>query len=200
MKRPTRALLLGATIAAAFTTPVAAQMPLGEMPAGIGGQRLLRVGFSGGMTVPVGASEEAWNTGYHGQAFLLISTGILPPIRLNLGYEKFDFKEQVLGALSGQSSVMSGVAGLQMRLFGIGPLTPYVTAGLGAFRVDESFEGGSDPAAAIHFGIDGGAGLQLRLGRLDAFVEGKVQNVYTDAGVIDTSTIRYVPVSFGIMF
>jgi hypothetical protein len=202
MSRLFGTLPLAAILTAALTAaPVASQVPLeGQMP-GIGGPRLLRIGFGGGMTVPVGDTEEAWDTGLNGQAFLLISPPFLPTIRLNLGYERFDFKEAVANAVTGQTSVMSGVAGIFMPLFGIGPLTPYVSAGLGAFRIDESLETGVDPEAAFHFGIDGGAGIQLRIGRLEGFVEGHVKNVYTDeGGVIDTSAIRYVPVSFGLVF
>ena len=46
----------------------------------------------------------------------------------------------------------------------------------------------------------GGAGLAFTLGRIDAYVEGKVQNVYSDQGLIDTKSIRVIPVSFGIVF
>jgi hypothetical protein len=189
-------------LAAALTAaPTSGQVPLeGQMP-GIGGPRLLRIGFGGGMSVPVGDTEEAWDTGLNGQAFLLLSPPFLPTIRLNLGYEKFDFKEAVASALTGQTTVISGAAGIFLPLFGIGPLTPYLSAGLGAFRIDESFETGVDPEPAIHFGVDGGAGIQLRIGRLEGFVEGRVKNVYSDEeGVIDTSTIRYIPVSFGLVF
>jgi hypothetical protein len=48
--------------------------------------------------------------------------------------------------------------------------------------------------------IDGGAGIALKIGRLEAFIEGRVQNVYTNEGAIDASTIRAVPVTFGILF
>ena len=41
----------------------------------------------------------------------------------------------------------------------------------------------------------------MKLGRLSAFVEGRVQNVYTkDTGVINSKDIRAVPVSFGLLF
>jgi hypothetical protein len=122
--------------AAVFAVPLAAQL------SGSAGQRPVRIGFGGGVTVPVGDVDETWKTGLNGQVFLLISRGFLPPIRLNLGYERFDLKEAVLGSVTGESNI----------------------------------------------------------GRIDGLVEGRVQNVYTEAGVIDTETIRYVPLTFGILF
>ena len=84
-----------------------------------------------------------------------------------------------------------------------GPIRPYVTAGLGAFRISDDLQNASStapPTSAIKFGIDGGAGVRIKFGRLEAFVEGKVQNVYTDQGAINTKTITSIPVTFGVLF
>jgi hypothetical protein len=184
----------------------AAQMP-GAMP----GRRLVRIGFGGGVSVPTSNAKAALENGINGQAFLLIDTGILPPFRLNLGYQKFDFREAITGAAAGQTSILSGVGGMTVDLFRIGPLRPYVTAGLGAFSITDAIESLGTPTAEVstqtlgsttttRFGIDGGAGLALKLGRLEGFIEARLQNVYTEAGAIDTRSIRSVPVTFGILF
>ena len=34
----------------------------------------------------------------------------------------------------------------------------------------------------------------------EAFVEGRLQNICTDAGAVDARSIRAIPVSFGILF
>jgi hypothetical protein len=160
-------------------------------------RRLVRVGLGGGVSVPTSNAADALKNGINAQAYLLLDIGV--PIRLNLGYQKFDFEEAILGAgTSGDSQMLSGVAGLSIDLFQIGPLRPYVTAGLGAFRLEETT--GQTSTTDVRFGIDGGGGLALTLGRLEAFVEGRVQNVYTEAGVIDTKTIRAIPVTFGLLF
>jgi hypothetical protein len=100
---------------------------------------------------------------------------------------------------------------MTVDLFRIGPLRPYVTAGLGAFSITDAIESLGTPTAEVstqtlgsttttRFGIDGGAGLALKLGRLEGFIEARLQNVYTEAGAIDTRSIRSVPVTFGILF
>ncbi len=94
--------------------------------------------------------------------------------------------------------MLSGMAGLTINLFKLGPLRPYVTAGLGAFSMKETIAEQSE--TNMRFGVDGGGGLALKLGRLEAFVEGRVQNVYTEEGRIDAKTIRSIPVTFGILY
>lgn len=180
--------------------PAGAQVP----GMGIPERHLIRIGFGGGVSVPTSDVGDVLENGVNGQAFLLIDTGFLPPFRLNLGYQRFDLQDALGGGLQGDTRILSGVAALNLRLFTLGPVSPYVVAGLGAFDVREQIEAGTAAQGAaestLEFGIDGGAGLAFKLGRLEAFIEGRVQNIYTDAGAIDASSIRAIPVSFGIVF
>lgn len=168
------------------------------------GRHLVRIGFGGGATMPTKEIGDVFKRGVNGQAFLLISPPGLPPLRFNLGYQKFDLKEALLaGATSGQSELLSGVAGTSIDLFRIGPVRPYVVAGAGAFNLTDRLmsDTGSTSVSSLKFGIDGGGGIALKLGRLEAFVEGRLQNVYTsEKGLIDTRTIKAIPLTFGIIF
>lgn len=171
-------------------------------PSGGSGEHLLRVGVAGGVVVPTAAARGAFERGVHAEGFLLLNVGF--PLRINLGYQKFNLKQAVLGAPgnSGTSSILGGGLGTQIHLFG-GPVRPYITAGLGAFDIRTLAGGsgsGSTSASQTRFGVDGGAGIAVALGRLSAFVEGRVQNVYSDRGVINAKSIQAVPVSFGFLF
>jgi opacity protein-like surface antigen len=176
----------------------------GRAQFGGGGEPMVRIGFGGGMSVPTSHTADALKTGVNGQGYLLVNlVGI--PLRFNLGYQRFDYKDALLaanGATSGSSQQVSGIAGLALNLFSIGPLRPYVTAGVGGFNLKNELEtsAGTTSTSKMEFGVDGGAGLRLKLGRLEAFAEGRVQNVYTDKGVIDTKSITSIPVTFGILF
>lgn len=201
----------------AGATVVSAQMP--EMPAQQSQphEHAIRIGLGGGMSVPVNEAGDALETGLHGQGFLLVNfgrllhLGMLPTLRFNLGYQQFSYKNAVTGGQgstaaleNAESQILSGVAGLQISLLH-GPVRPYLLAGVGAYRIQSSFDStgagtATSTTSTLKLGIDGGAGLALRLGRIDAFVEGKVQNVYTDQGLIDTKSIRVIPISFGIVF
>ncbi|HET7552148.1 MAG TPA: outer membrane beta-barrel protein [Gemmatimonadaceae bacterium] len=172
-------------------------------------QHKIRVGFGGGMSVPVSDAGDAFKSGFNGKGFLLVNLGGLPSLRIDLGYQKFDYKQEFQNPLGSDatdatSQILSGVAGLHIDLIRVGPVRPYLLAGLGAFNVRSSLDSlGNDTGTVSQtkFGIDGGAGVAFTLGkRLDAFVEAKVQNIYTDQGVIDTKSIRVIPITFGIMF
>lgn len=193
-------MLAGLLMSAATPFDVLGQVPGMDGPS----RRLIRIGFGGGVSVPTNDVASALDNGINGQAYLLIDTGILPAFRFNLGYQKFDFKEALLGGATGESTILSGVGGISMDLFRFGPLRPYVTAGVGAFHIRDALDAEDAEAepesATTKFGIDGGAGLALRIGRLEGFIEARLQNVYTDAGFIDTRTITAVPVTFGILF
>ena len=172
-------------------------------------QHRLRIGFGGGMSVPVSDAGDAYKSGFNGKGFLLVNLGGLPSFRIDLGYQKFDYKQEFqnpLGsdATNATSQILSGVAGIHLDLIRVGPVRPYLLAGLGAFNVRSSLDSlGNDTGTVsqTRFGIDGGAGVAFTLGkRLDAFVEAKIQNIYTDQGVIDRKSIRVIPITFGIMF
>lgn len=182
---------------ACAATQAAAQLP------GLDNQRrFIRIGFGGGFSVPTSQAGDVLQNGINGQAFVLLDPGLGIPLRFNVGYQKFDFDDTALGALSGETTILSGVAGTTFDLFRLGPVRPYLTAGLGAFNVRDRLESGADASTQsdLRFGIDGGAGLGLRFGRLEGFIEARIQNVYTDQGAIETKSIRSVPVTFGLLF
>lgn len=188
---PALPLILGLVAA-----PAAGQ--IGAMPE----RHFIRIGFGGGVSVPTSDARNAFKNGINGQAFLMIDPGIGLPLRFNLGYQKFDLKDALLAGATGHNTILSGVGGITMNVFSLGPLRPYLTAGVGAFNVRQSLEGSGEEISesTTEFGIDGGAGLAVKLGRLEAFIEGRIQNVYTDQGVIDSKSIRAIPVTFGILF
>src|SRR5690606_7721204 len=135
--RPVVAGVLLAVVASA--APVAAQLPMEPQAPE---RHFIRIGFGGGVIVPTDDAADAFDNGVNGQAFLLIDPGLGFPIRLNLGYQKFDWKDALFpGVTGGESQILSGVAGLTFDLFRIGPVRPYLMAGLGAFNLKETLEG-----------------------------------------------------------
>lgn len=164
-------------------------------------QPLVRIGFAGGVVVPTADARNALKNGVQGQGFLLFNLGGFP-LRLNLGYQHFDLAQALQASQTGSSNILGGVAGTQIDVLH-GPVRPYLLAGVGGFNVMNSVttaSGQSSSTSQFNFGLDGGAGLAISIGRLSAFVEGRVQNVYTQHGMTDLKSIQSVPVSFGILF
>ena len=199
--RRTYSIALGLALCTT-AVPLSAQLPgMGLISSR---KPLVQVGFGGGMSVPTSNAKEAFENGVHGRGFMLLNIPGLPSFRFDLSATKFDWKEAVIGSatMQGESQVLAGLANLSIDLFK-GPIRPYVMAGVGAFHIRNELqaEGETDETSSqTRFGIDGGAGLAFKIKRLEMFVEGRVQNVYTERGVIDTKSIQTVPVTFGIIF
>lgn len=166
--------------------------------------RMVQVGFGGGMSVPTSNVKQAFENGVHGRGFVIVDLPALPAFRFDLSATRFDWKEAIAGGptTTGESQVLGGLANISINLLK-GPIRPYVMAGLGAFHIRNELQSSGEPdetSSQTRFGIDGGAGIAIKIMRLEMFVEGRVQNVYTERGVIDTKSIQTVPVTFGIIF
>jgi len=170
--------------------------------------RLWHIGFGGGVSVPAGDLKDALKDGVHGQAFLGFGPFSSPfGGRIAVNYQRFDLKSLEGSATSpstGSGTVLSGLANMMYGI-NVGPIHPYLTAGLGAFDLTASPDGGSS-SSKVHFGVDGGAGLQVRLGRIEGFVEGRYENLFTDKGLDPNATsaksfaAQIIPITFGITY
>src|SRR5262249_11362234 len=128
--------------------------------------------------------------------------------RFDFTFNKFDLKSSSastgipsgLNYTGGTSTTLAGAANLQIPLMH-GPISPYLVAGLGAYNVKTELDDTNNTSdSETHFGINGGAGLIVKLGIVSLYAEGRVDNVYTDKGLIDSKSIQTVPVSFGLVY
>ena len=203
-----RAVSGAVMLVAAASAPAIAQRSMG----GNGlDDHMVRVGFGGGVSVPVSDAKDAFKDGVNGTGFVLVHIlGGLPALRFAFSYDRYKLK-QVGGLIPapgddevGHSQILGGTAGIKLHLLP-GPVRPFVMAGLGAFNVkdviDAANSSASGSASKTNFGVDGGGGVEIKLGRLSAFAEAKIQNVYSKTtGVISRSSIQTVPVTFGLLF
>jgi hypothetical protein len=201
------------TAALAMVALVAQSAPaLGQVGGG-SSEPMVRVGFGGGVTVPVSDAKDALKNGVNGAGFVLVNVlgAGLPALRFAFTYDRFDYKPTVangaVGSTSttnpGSSQIFGGTGGIKIHLVP-GPVSPFVMAGVGAFNVRDlvnATSGAQTTFSKTNFGVDGGGGIELKLGRLSAFAEGRIQNVFTQStGLIKRSSIQTVPVTFGILF
>jgi len=162
--------------------------------------RPFKVGFGGGVSVPVSDAKNAFNNGFHGKAMVEWNAPVLPlALRGSVGYSQLDLKSLAPG-VDGKGKIISGLANISYG-FPVGPIKPYLIGGVGAFNIKTEVAGTTSPSET-KFGIDGGAGVEFKLGGISGFVEGKVENIFTDQGVNSalSSKTLIVPVTFGIFF
>lgn len=220
MRSVFRRLPLAAALTALVVMPGAlfAQFPSSDPSAGMApSRRPVRLGFGGGVLVPrEGASMRELKQGVQGQGFVVFQLpGGLPALRANVDFARMRLQSPATlpapslgytpppGTLPDEETIRTMLAGVASLKFDLlrGPVRPYVLAGVGAFRFQDEAQAGlaTDARRQLDFGLEGGAGLSLKLGPIDAFAETRLQNVYTkQKGLIDTKTIRAFPVTFGI--
>lgn len=171
---------------------------------------VLQFGLGGGAVVPrTNARYQDVLTGATGQAFLLIRpVPGFPALRIGADYSRLKFGKAQSGfsedPLGTTRTQLGGIASLRIDLLP-GPVKPYVLAGVGAFNIRDAIDPNGNVSATsfstTQVGLDGGAGLSFRMGRISGFLETRIQNVYTKAaGLIDTKSIQAFPITFGLIF
>ena len=172
--------------------------------------RPIQFGIGGGAIVPrTNARAQDVLTGVTGQAYLLLRVAPgLPALRIGADFARMKFGDPRPGAatnaLGSTRTQLAGIASLRFDLLP-GPVRPYILAGVGAFNIRDALTAGgtlnADSLTTTRFGLDGGAGLSFRMGRVSGFVETRMQNVYTKSqGLINTKSIQNFPVTFGLIF
>ena len=179
-----------------------AQMNGAEM----GSNRLVSIGIGGGVSVPVSDAADAFKNGFNGQGFVRFNLHQLPiQPRLDFTFSKFDVKDvhlQTPGA-SGTGQIFAGIANVQFALTHSGPVRPYVVAGIGAYNTKTDISGvpNVSGSSSTDFGINAGVGTLFKLGSMvHGYVEGRIDNVYSNKGMINADQVQVIPVTFGIVF
>jgi hypothetical protein len=153
-------------------------------------QRPISIGLAGGVSLPQGDLADATNTGWHALGTLALSTLMQPlGLRLDVAYNRFE-----LSGADGNESVGSATLNGTYRLpMTDSPMSPYLIAGLGAYRTECSLATGCD--ATTKFGWNVGLGTKLYVLGFRSFLEARYHT--TKRG--DTR-LNYFPVTFGLLF
>ena len=206
-------ILIALSISVATATTADAQFRRNRQ----GTRRPISFAFGGGASVPIGTYKDALKAGWNGQGSVIFNLAGLPlALRADLNYNQFTFKNDLPfspGASGGTvtttdditQQILGGLANITIPL-DMGPISPYVTAGLAGFNIKTKLGDaipGVDDDSDTKFAVNGGAGLSLRLLGASAFIEAKITNVYTDKKFIsnkELKALQFVPVTFGFVF
>ncbi|HZI89563.1 MAG TPA: outer membrane beta-barrel protein [Candidatus Polarisedimenticolia bacterium] len=166
----------------------------------------IQIGFGGGASIPVSDAKDAFHKGWHGSGIIRLNVPMMPfGLQGNFTYNHFKLDEQNVG-FPGSGRILSGIADARFSLPIPGPIKPYLLAGVGTYNIKADPEGSGAPStdSVTKFGINGGGGVTLDFPGLPihAFLEGKVENIYTDEGlnqaVVSDFKTQIIPVTFGI--
>ena len=161
-------------------------------------QKTLQFGVAGGLNVPVGTTSDSVKTGFHVKGLIKFTPPSSPvAFRGDLSYTQFQSKNTGFDP----GKILAGVANISISPFKIAGLRPYVSAGVGAFNLKAPVAtGAASDTSETKFGIDAGVGVTFKLGGGNGFVETRFNNIYTNRGLANLGDVRYLPVTFGILF
>jgi hypothetical protein len=178
-----RSLYLAIAAIALVAVPRISQAQLGVV-------RPSQLGIAGGAAQPMSDLKQGANMGYNATAALGINLPFIPVgLRIDGAYNQFGQKADGDAKLH----VISATGNLVWRLPSVG-ISPYLIGGAGLYMQTVSASGLAS-ATDNHLGWNAGAGVNLPLGFLKAFVEARYNHVSADNG-----TMEFVPVTVGIMF
>lgn len=194
-------------------SPAVAQMRM----TGQGSTRPVSIAFGGGASVPIGTYKDALKAGWNGQGSLIFNFAGFPfALRADLNYNKFTFKKDLPFSPGGSAGTITTTDDITQQILGglanvtipfhMGAVSPYITAGIAGFNIKTKLGdavSGAQDQSDTKFAVNGGAGLSLRLLGASAFIEAKLNNVYTDKKFIsnkELKSLQFVPVTFGFVF
>jgi hypothetical protein len=168
MKKAT--MFVAALAAVMVAAPAEAQM------------RTATFGVGGGPTLPIGDLGNVYDTGWHVQGSFALAPMTLPfGVRVDLNYTNFPHGDH-------SDSMLAGIVNGMFALPAAG-LRPYLSAGVGAYNSKH------DDQSETDIGVNGGAGLQFGMFGMNAYLEGRLHNLFTEG-----ASSRFIPISVGIMF
>ena len=175
-------LAIVATIAL-VSVPSVSQAQLGML-------KPFQLGIAGGAAQPMSDLSDGASMGYNGTVAMAINVPFIPVgLRVDGAYNQFGEKNGAGAKLH----IMSATGNVVFKLPSVG-ISPYLIGGAGLYMPTVTAPGLAS-STENHFGWNAGAGISLPLAFAKTFVEARYNNVSVDGG-----SLKFVPVTFGIMF
>ena len=159
--------------------------------------------LGGGATVPLSDFGDFAKTGFHGLVGVSFAPSSFPlGIQIDGMYQRLKNEDIVPGGRSSQ--ILNGTANLiyKFKTSEESTFRPYLIGGVGIYNFKQV--SGSDVAGpgvgntgstGTDFGLNGGAGFDIKTGGIGLFVEGRFHNVFSDGA--DT---KFIPITVGVRF
>jgi Outer membrane protein beta-barrel domain len=156
--------------------------------------------IGGGATVPLSDYDDRANTGWHGLVGVSFVPGSFPlGIQIDGMYQRLKF-DDAFSAGDVSSQIMQGTANLvyKFKTSEESTFRPYLLGGVGLYNFKAV--GGDDVSApgegdtSTDFGVNGGAGFDIKTSGIGLFVEGRFHNVFGE-GDFDA---QFIPITLGI--
>ncbi|HET6761493.1 MAG TPA: outer membrane beta-barrel protein [Gemmatimonadaceae bacterium] len=150
----------------------------------------VQFGIAAGAAIPTSDLSDFASTGFNGTVTVGLNPAMIPlGIRIDGAYNQFSVKDAFGG---GDAKFISVTGNLVYKIPGA-TVSPYAIGGVGLYNADIEVAG--FPADAENkFGWNLGGGISMALSGFDTFIEARYNQVQTD------TPLKYIPITFGIMF
>jgi len=168
-----------------FFAVALAGMTLVSLPFGAHAQagKVVDFGVAAGVAIPVSDLGDVSKTGFNVTGILGFHPSMIPlGVRLDVAYSSFDIKDNPQN-ITGNFHFTSVTGNLVYSIPSTG-VSPYLIGGAGLYN-----------AAADLPNVIGG-GIKLPLSGFDTFLEARYNQVQVDNG----NSLKFIPITFGIMF
>jgi len=153
--------------------------------------------LGGGIGIPLGSFDDAVKLGWHGLgAISFVPAG--SPVGIQFDGQFQQYKIDGTGDLKDRMLIGTGNLVYKFKSSEESRFRPYLIAGGGVYNLKTTgnvtpgtlFEGG-----VTKFGINAGAGFDIKAGAAGLFVEGRFHDVFTPG-----ENVKFIPITVGIRF
>ena len=153
--------------------------------------------LGGGVDLPMGDFDNGLNTGWHGLAAVTFTPVAWPVgIRIDGNYGRFpdDSPSDV------NLQLIYGTANIVYRFQTSSESTfrPYLIGGGGVYNLKATGNDAAGDDSRTKFGINGGAGFDIKAGSAALFAEARFHNVFTKDEPDFTFNANYLPITVGV--
>lgn len=150
----------------------------------------VQFGVALGAALPMSDLSDGVNTGYNGTLTVAFNPKMIPlGIRIDGAYNRFGVKSPLNGNIT-----ITSATGNFVYTFPSTGVSPYAIGGAGLYHGSVDVPGFIS-GQGNKFGWNIGGGIKMPLSGFDTFLEARYNQIQGDGG-----TLKYIPITFGIMF
>ena len=150
----------------------------------------VQFGIAAGVAIPTSDLSDGVSTGFNGTVTVGLNPAMIPlGIRIDGAYNQFSVKD-IFGG--GDVKFVSVTGNLVYKIPGA-TVSPYAIGGVGLYNASVDLPGFGS-GSENNFGWNLGGGISMALSGFDTFIEARYNQVQTD------EPLKYIPITFGIMF
>jgi len=158
--------------------------------------------LGGGIGIPLDQFDDAAKLGWHGLAAVsFVPNGWPVGIQIDGSYQQFNLDDTAFPGFSGlKNRFIMGTGNIVFKFKSSeeSSFRPYLIGGGGVYN--SKITGSDDPGDVIpggetKFGINAGAGFDIKTSGIGLFVEGRFHDVFTDG-----PNTKFIPITLGVRF